>query len=233
MSSSGISGATVIKGIAGFGHAHRLHSANILDISDNLPVKIEFIETRDKVDEILGELEMRAGSGLIEVQENPTSGPGSPSGNGAATYTTTYTYDVLDDLTGVTQPGLSNSACSNGQSRCFTYDSLKRLVQANNPESGSITYQYDSSGNLSKRIDPVRTVSFAAYDGLNRINGKSYSDTNPNTPAVTYTYCDTTGTCASSCNGLGRLSSVSTNAASGTTSNGMSWSAPAITDTYS
>ena len=170
---------------------------------------------------------------LIEVQENPTSGPGSPSGNGAATYTTTYTYDVLDDLTGVTQPGLSNSACSNGQSRCFTYDSLKRLVQANNPESGSITYQYDSSGNLSKRIDPVRTVSFAAYDGLNRINGKSYSDTNPNTPAVTYTYCDTTGTCASSCNGLGRLSSVSTNAASGTTSNGMSWSAPAITDTYS
>jgi len=73
---SGIAGATVIKGVAGFGHAHRLHSANILDISDHLPVKIEFIETREKVDEILTELEMRAGSGLIEVQETMVIVPG-------------------------------------------------------------------------------------------------------------------------------------------------------------
>lgn len=66
---SGIAGATVTKGVAGFGRAHSLHSASILDISDNLPVKIEFIETREKVDEVLGELERRAGSGVIEVQE--------------------------------------------------------------------------------------------------------------------------------------------------------------------
>lgn len=72
----GIAGATVIKGIAGFGAAHRLHSANILDISDQLPVKIEFIETRDKVNEILPQLEMRAGSGLIEIQETTVIVPG-------------------------------------------------------------------------------------------------------------------------------------------------------------
>jgi PII-like signaling protein len=66
---SGISGATVLKGVAGFGAAHRIHSAHILEISDYLPIKIEFIETREKVDAILPELANRAGSGLIEVQE--------------------------------------------------------------------------------------------------------------------------------------------------------------------
>lgn len=66
---SGIAGATVIKGVAGFGARHRIHSAHILEISDQLPIKIEFIETREKVDSILPELEKRTGSGLIEVQE--------------------------------------------------------------------------------------------------------------------------------------------------------------------
>jgi len=66
---SGIAGATVLKGVAGFGTTHRLHSAHILEISDHLPIRIEFIDTREKVDAILPELEKRAGSGLIEVQE--------------------------------------------------------------------------------------------------------------------------------------------------------------------
>jgi hypothetical protein len=66
---SGIAGATVVKGVAGFGAAHRLHSAHIVEISDDLPIKIEFIESREKVDEVLPELEKRTGSGLIEVQE--------------------------------------------------------------------------------------------------------------------------------------------------------------------
>jgi uncharacterized protein len=66
---SGVAGATAIKGIAGFGASHQLHSAHIVEISDQLPVKIEFIETREKVDSVLPELENRIGSGLIEVQE--------------------------------------------------------------------------------------------------------------------------------------------------------------------
>ena len=73
---SGVAGATVIKGVAGFGQAHRIHSAHILEISDNLPVKIEFIESREKVDDILAELELRAGSGLIEIQETTVIVPG-------------------------------------------------------------------------------------------------------------------------------------------------------------
>jgi uncharacterized protein len=66
---SGIAGATVIKGVAGFGVEHRIHSAHILEISDHLPIKIEFIETREKVDALLPELEKLIDSGLIEVQE--------------------------------------------------------------------------------------------------------------------------------------------------------------------
>lgn len=66
---SGIAGATVVKGVAGFGAKHRLHSAHILEISDHLPIKVEFIETREKVDQVLPELERRAASGLIEIQE--------------------------------------------------------------------------------------------------------------------------------------------------------------------
>jgi uncharacterized protein len=75
---NGIAGATVVKGVAGFGAAHRLHSAHILEISDDLPIKIEFIESREKVDEVLPELEKRTGSGLIEIQETTIIVPAKP-----------------------------------------------------------------------------------------------------------------------------------------------------------
>ena len=65
----GVSGATVLKGVAGFGADHHLHSANLVDISDRLPMKIEFIETQEKVNELLGQLQDMAGSGMIELQE--------------------------------------------------------------------------------------------------------------------------------------------------------------------
>ena len=66
---SGVYGASVFKGVAGFGSTHRIHSAHILEISDHLPIKIEFVETREKVDALLPELEKRTGSGILEVQE--------------------------------------------------------------------------------------------------------------------------------------------------------------------
>ena len=65
----GVSGATVLKGVAGFGADHHIHSASSVEISDHLPLKIEFIEAREKVDELLGKLEEMAGSGMIELQE--------------------------------------------------------------------------------------------------------------------------------------------------------------------
>lgn len=65
----GVSGATVLKGVAGFGVDHHLHTSSLVELSDHLPVKVEFIETREKVEEILGKLTELAGTGMIEVQE--------------------------------------------------------------------------------------------------------------------------------------------------------------------
>src|SRR5271154_6634272 len=71
----GVAGATVLKGVAGFGADHHIHSAGSVEISDHLPMKIEFIETREKVNELLGKLEEMAGSGMIELQETTIAKP--------------------------------------------------------------------------------------------------------------------------------------------------------------
>ncbi|MGA2349442.1 MAG: DUF190 domain-containing protein [Terracidiphilus sp.] len=71
----GVAGATVTKGIAGFGADHHMHSAHLVEISDRLPIKIEFIETREKIDSLLGKLEELTGSGLIEMQETTVAKP--------------------------------------------------------------------------------------------------------------------------------------------------------------
>jgi PII-like signaling protein len=65
----GIAGATAIKGVAGFGAGHRIHTAHVLELSDHLPIRIEFIDTKEKVDAVMNELQTRCGCGLIEVQE--------------------------------------------------------------------------------------------------------------------------------------------------------------------
>ena len=75
----GVAGATVTKGIAGFGADHHMHSAQLVEISDRLPIKIEFIESREKVDGILGKLEELAGTGLIETQETTVAKPAQAS----------------------------------------------------------------------------------------------------------------------------------------------------------
>ena len=71
----GVSGATVTKGIAGFGADHHMHTSRSVEISDQLPVKVEFIESREKVNELLGKLEELAGTGMIEVQETTVAKP--------------------------------------------------------------------------------------------------------------------------------------------------------------
>jgi PII-like signaling protein len=65
----GVSGASVFKGVAGFGVDHHLHSVSFVELSDHLPVKIEFIETKEKVDELMSKLMELAGTGMIDLQE--------------------------------------------------------------------------------------------------------------------------------------------------------------------
>ena len=64
-----VSGCTVTKGVAGFGPEHHLHTARILELSENLPIKIEFIETEATLDKLLPMLLQIVGRGLIEVQD--------------------------------------------------------------------------------------------------------------------------------------------------------------------
>jgi PII-like signaling protein len=67
--SHGVSDANAVRSIAGFGPDHKMHTARILDLTENLPVKIEFIESQEKVDEILPKLRDMVVKGLIEVQD--------------------------------------------------------------------------------------------------------------------------------------------------------------------
>lgn len=71
----GVSDATMFKGVAGFGADHHLHSSSFVELSDQLPVKIEFIESKEKVDDLLGKLTELAGSGMIEIQETMIAKP--------------------------------------------------------------------------------------------------------------------------------------------------------------
>lgn len=65
----GISGASVTKGIAGFGADRHLHSARTEYLATDMPMKIEFIEAPETVEEVLPKLRELAGTGLIEIQD--------------------------------------------------------------------------------------------------------------------------------------------------------------------
>jgi PII-like signaling protein len=65
----GVSGATVTRALAGFG-AHRiLHTPKIEALAEHLPMRVEFIESAEKVDELLPTLYDMVTDGLIEVQD--------------------------------------------------------------------------------------------------------------------------------------------------------------------
>src|ERR1700691_5906975 len=71
----GVSGASVFRGIAGFGADHKMHTARILRLTENLPVKIEFVETSEKREEILPKLHDMVGVGLIDAQDTTVLKP--------------------------------------------------------------------------------------------------------------------------------------------------------------
>ena len=71
----GVAGATITRGIAGFGAAHHLHTTRILRLTENLPIKIEFIESEEKLDEILPKLMDLAGTNLVEIQDTTVLKP--------------------------------------------------------------------------------------------------------------------------------------------------------------
>jgi RHS repeat-associated protein len=108
---------------------------------------------------------------------------------------TSYLYDPLDDLIRVERAS---------EVRTFSYDGLKRLVNAANPENGTVQYQYDGNGNVIFKMDAMLRQTGYVYDALNRIKSRTYGD--GITPAVTYFY-DTAPF------GIGRPASVNSSGA--------------------
>jgi PII-like signaling protein len=64
-----IAGATATRALSGFGRQKVLHTTKIEVLSEHLPIRIEFVETAEKVDEILPTLYDMVQDGLIEVQD--------------------------------------------------------------------------------------------------------------------------------------------------------------------
>ncbi len=71
----GISDATVTRGIAGFGTDHKLHTSRLVELADQMPMKIEFVESAERVEDVLPKLVEIAAHGLIEVQETTVINP--------------------------------------------------------------------------------------------------------------------------------------------------------------
>ena len=64
----GFAGATVHRGIAGFGASAKLHTDRVLRLSVDLPVIVEVVETEEKIQEILPDLEGLVGGGLVTLE---------------------------------------------------------------------------------------------------------------------------------------------------------------------
>lgn len=73
----GIADATVTRGIAGFGTDHKLHTSRLVELADQMPIKIEFVESAERVEEVLPKLTEIAAHGLIEVQDTTVINPQS------------------------------------------------------------------------------------------------------------------------------------------------------------
>jgi PII-like signaling protein len=64
-----LAGATVLRGPIGYGRNSRVHRANLFEISEDLPMVVEIVDTEEKIDGFLPELERMMGSGLVTLEK--------------------------------------------------------------------------------------------------------------------------------------------------------------------
>ena len=64
----GLAGATVLRGIEGFGADSRIHTSRILRLSEDLPVVIEIVDTADRIDAILPVLDEMVTEGMVTLE---------------------------------------------------------------------------------------------------------------------------------------------------------------------
>lgn len=64
----GLAGATVLRGVMGFGASSRLHTARVLRLSEDLPMVIECIDRTENIERVLPRLDEMIDEGLVTVE---------------------------------------------------------------------------------------------------------------------------------------------------------------------
>ena len=65
----GCAGATVLRGIEGFGAHSRIHAAKVLRLSDDLPIIVEIVDKEERIQSLLPILDEMVGEGLVTLEK--------------------------------------------------------------------------------------------------------------------------------------------------------------------
>lgn len=66
---AGIAGASVMRGIEGFGASQRIHTSRILSLSEDLPVAVVMVDTDENITAFLPQVEELVTEGLVTVED--------------------------------------------------------------------------------------------------------------------------------------------------------------------
>lgn len=67
--SEGFAGATVLRGVCGFGANRVYHTQKLLDLSADLPLVVEVIDTQEKINAIMPRIDAMMGGGMITLEK--------------------------------------------------------------------------------------------------------------------------------------------------------------------
>jgi uncharacterized protein len=74
-----LAGVTVLRGATGFGHSSRIHTTKILRLSQDLPIVLEIVDAKEKIDTFLPVLDGMMSSGLITLEKVKVLQYGKPA----------------------------------------------------------------------------------------------------------------------------------------------------------
>ena len=66
---AGLAGATVLRGVLGYGAHSRIHTAKILRLSEDLPMVVEIVDREDRIGQFLPQLDQMIAEGLITLEK--------------------------------------------------------------------------------------------------------------------------------------------------------------------
>ncbi|MBI5596020.1 MAG: DUF190 domain-containing protein [Elusimicrobia bacterium] len=64
-----LAGATVLKGFMGFGRNAHVHTAKLLDLSEDLPIVVEVVDTQENIAKLLPRLDTMVTDGLVTIEK--------------------------------------------------------------------------------------------------------------------------------------------------------------------